>query len=97
MQTRVDHEILLGLLDRSGLDDRSLERLLGVHQTTLWRLRNGKIAKVSRYIETLRRHVVVPSRDADTALVENLVAVSGRSPALRAMLLALQSFMQEPA
>lgn len=97
MQTRVDHEILLDLIDRSGLDDRSLERLLGVHQTTLWRLRNGRIAKVRRYIEALRAHVVVPPGDTDTALIANLVAVSGRSPALRAMLVALQSFMQEPA
>lgn len=97
MPSRVDHEVLLSLMDRSGLDERGLTSLLGVHQTTVWRLRGGKIAKVSKYIAILRAHLGEGGAPGDAELAAGLVELSRHSPGLREMLLALHRFMQESA
>jgi hypothetical protein len=97
MSSRIDHEVLLSLMDRSGLDERGLAIVLGVHQTTVWRLRGGKIAKVDKYIDRLRSHLGETGAPGDAELVAGLVALSRHSPGLRELLRALHRFMQESA
>lgn len=97
MASRIDQERLKAVLDRSNLNDRELGAFLGVHQTTVWRLRAGKIYKISKYIEKLQ------SRFGSGEIInghyspEYLVELSKHSPGLQEVLTALSKFMQENA
>jgi predicted XRE-type DNA-binding protein len=84
------------LIDRTGMNDRELGALLDVAQSTAWRLRNGKIHKVDDYVQALREHLgnahdARPVDDID--LVNDLVALSTRVPAVKDALLALRRIM----
>lgn len=88
---------LNALIARTGMNDRELGVLLGVAQSTAWRLRNGKIRTTERYVHRLREHLGdggdTISID-DMSLVTELVALSSQLPELREALLALYKFMR---
>lgn len=88
---------LNALIARTGMNDRELGALLGVAQSTAWRLRNGDIKKVEPYIQQLREHLG-DTGDAlsmdDLSLVTELVTLSQQLPELREALLALYRFMR---
>lgn len=88
---------LNALIARTGLNDRELGALLGVAQSTTWRLRNGRIRRIEPYIQRLREHLG-DAADAfpidDQNLVTELVALSSQLPELRETLLALYKFMR---
>jgi len=88
------------LIARTGMNDRELGALLGVAQSTAWRLRNGDIHKIDRHVRRLREYL--GEADAaipvdDVSLVNELVVLSARVPALREALLALHKIMQHYA
>jgi hypothetical protein len=90
--TRIDQERVEILLGKSGLNDRQIGERIGVDQSTVWRLRNGRIAKVSRYIGLLEKQV--PGATPENGF-EGLEELAGQSPAFRAVLEALLQFMHE--
>ena len=92
MTTRIDQERVKILLEKCGLNDREIGQQIGADQSTVWRLRNGKISKVGRYIEPLER--LVPARKTQGDLAE-LADLAKQSPALKAVLESLLQFMHE--
>lgn len=97
MASRIDHEQIQLLLKQSGLNDRQVGERIGVHQATVWRLRNRKIQKVDKYIERLRGLVSVDAGEVSGFDVERLAALARESPALKSLLISLTQFMQEDA
>lgn len=86
------------LIAQAQVNDRQLGEILGVSQSTGWRLRNGRIRKIEAYVLRLRAHLGAPERsdsDDDASLIADLVALASRLPPLRDALLALQSIMHE--
>ena len=84
------------LIARTGVNDRELGEILGVNQSTAWRLRNGRIKNVNVYILRLRAHFDEPEQggcDDDAGLVADLIALSARMPALKDALVALRNIM----
>ena len=92
MATRIDQDRIRILLEKIGLNDRQIGEQIGVDQSTIWRLRNGRTSKVSRYIDRLEALVPEPAASHD---FESLEALAGQSPAFRAVLEALMQFMHE--
>lgn len=100
MVTSLVHAQLNALIARVGVNDRELGELLGVAQSTAWRLRNGHIRKVEPYVQRLRTHLgeaEIVDSDDDASLITELVVLSGRVPALREALLALRKIMHQHA
>ena len=88
------------LIAQAQVNDRELGQILGVNQSTAWRLRNGHIKKVDPYLLRLRVHLGASENsegDDDASLIADLVALSCRIPALRDALLALRRIMRESA
>lgn len=86
------------LIARAQVNDRELGEILGVGQSTAWRLRNGRIRKVEAYVLRLRAHLGAlerPESDDDASLIADLVALASRVPALRDALLALRNIMHK--
>lgn len=96
MASRIDHERFRALLDRTVLNDRELGAALGVNQSTAWRLRRGKIQKISKYIAPLEALVGEIAAPPDRA-VADLLDIARQSPALKEVLEALSRFMRESA
>ncbi len=99
MASSLDQAQLEALIARSGMNDRELGECLGVAQSTAWRLRNGQISKVEAYVRVLRERLggAEEETDDDFRLVSDLVALSGRIPALRRALQALREIMHNSA
>jgi hypothetical protein len=88
------------LVDQSGLGDRALAAMLGVDQSTAWRLRHGKIAKMSVYTAKLETHLGITGTGEDASedvLVSDLVALARHSPGLKQALIALRKIMHNHA
>lgn len=81
---------------RSGMTEAQIAGVLGVTQSTVSRLKNGKIAKVSDYQQKLDDYLGHESKAQPDDLSE-LMAMAQSSPALREALIALQRFMRENA
>jgi transcriptional regulator with XRE-family HTH domain len=97
MASSLEHEKLKDLLRRLGDSDREVALRLGVNPSTVWRLRNGKIYKINRYIRLASLAVgeALP-QVGDRALVDLMVQAEA-SPRLRALLLSLRDVLQESA
>jgi predicted XRE-type DNA-binding protein len=95
--TRLEIQKLRGLIDQSGMTDRELERLFGVAQSTVWRLKHGKIQKIQWYIAKLEAAMGVRDRATDEQVVSELDALSRHSPEMRRILRSLHALMQESA
>jgi len=89
------------LIAQAQVNDRELGEILGVNQSTAWRLRNGRIRKIERYLHGLGEYLGVPnnfaSSDDDAGLIADLVVLSSRTPALKDALLALRKLMHNTA
>jgi predicted XRE-type DNA-binding protein len=81
---------------RSGMTEAQMAKVLGVTQSTVSRLKNGKIAKVSSYQRKLDDHLGHESKVQGDDFSE-LMALAQSSPALREALIALQRLMRESA
>lgn len=81
---------------RSGMTEAQLAEVLGVTQSTVSRLKNGKIAKFSSYQRKLDKHFGQGSKGRPDDFSE-LIALAQSSPALREALIALQRLMRENA
>lgn len=81
---------------QSGMTDAELAKVLGVNQSTVSRLRHGKVAKVAKYQRKLDQHLSLAVADRPDPLSE-LIAMTQYSPALRDALVALRRLMQENA
>jgi transcriptional regulator with XRE-family HTH domain len=92
MASRVDKERVKILLEKSGLNDREIGERIGVHQTTIWRLRSGAISKVSKYLDRLEALSQLERKEGDLAELSELAK---KSPALKAVLESLLHFMRE--
>lgn len=85
------------MVEQSGLSDPELEKLFGITQSTLWRAKNGRIAKLGRYISCLQQHVAGAQLDGERVMVEDLLHLSHFSPEVRHILESLHSLMQKNA
>lgn len=84
------------LIARAEVNDRELGEILGISQSTAWRLRNGHIMKIEAYIHRLRAHLGASERsDDDASLIADLVTLARRVPALKDALLALRNIMHK--
>jgi|GEM_PF-6309964 len=97
MTSRVDQEWVQLLLRRLGQNDREIGEKIGVAQSTIWRLRNRKISKVTKYIEMINRATGVSLNDGVGLEFAELIALAEESPGLEAILIALSQFMREDA
>jgi ribosome-binding protein aMBF1 (putative translation factor) len=96
MQKTFAQGILSATMGRSGMTDAELAAVLGVNQSTISRLKHGKIAKVAKHQRRLDRHLGLGAGDGADDLSE-LIALARASPALREALFALQRLMRENA
>lgn len=87
---------LAAAISRSGMTDTALAAVLGVNQSTVSRLRHGKIGKVFKHQEKLDQHFGIVPDDRNDDLAE-LIAMARSSPALREVLVVLHRFMRENA
>jgi transcriptional regulator with XRE-family HTH domain len=87
---------LSAAIKRSGMTEAQLAKIFDVSQSTISRLKNGKIAKVSTYLQKLTEFLGPSYSEGDGDFSE-LVALAKSSPALREALLALQRLMHENA
>jgi predicted XRE-type DNA-binding protein len=88
------------LIAQAGLNDRELGEVLGVNQSTAWRLRNGRIRRIEGHVHRLRAYVTARAQEAengDASLIPDLVALAARVPALKDALIALRSIMHNYA
>jgi hypothetical protein len=86
------------LLLRTGLNDREIGDVLGFSQSTVWRMRNGKISKLDKHIMALEAHLGISGQGAsDAEMIADLVGYSRQVPALRETLIALYALMQKNA
>lgn len=97
MGTRIDHDRLALLFSRSTENDAAIAKAIGVNQSTVWRLRKGKIEKVGKYLPMLEAHLGVAVTGNASDEIQLLTELAHRSPALAEMLTALSRFMQERA
>lgn len=97
MTSRIDQERVQLLLRRLGQNDREIGEKIGVAQSTVWRLRNRKIIKVAKYIETLSGASGGTPDDSVGLDLAELIALAEESPGLRAVLVSLNRFMREDA
>lgn len=85
------------ILSRSGLSEVRLADLLGVHQSTVSRLKNCKIKKIERYWVAFKMSDV-PTDGIDEQFAErmaDLERAARHSPTLRVLLQKLHEIMQE--
>ncbi|MBL4767787.1 MAG: hypothetical protein JKY94_08750 [Rhodobacteraceae bacterium] len=78
-------------------DDRQLERALGVSRSTVWRLRNGKISKLGKYIIVLEDIVDQRFPKPMDAILDDLRLWSNDSKELQEILTSLHKVLQETA
>lgn len=88
---------LLGLIDRFDGNDTELARLLAVDRTTVWRLKNGKIRKLDKYVDALS--AVVGSSESVTIemAIGDLALWARRSPDVRTVLMSLHEMLRNSA
>jgi transcriptional regulator with XRE-family HTH domain len=96
MRKSSNHVRFLALAQRSGLSDADLAKVLKVNQSTVWRLKNDRIAKNEKHIALLERHIQQSPSTEDDEL-DDLIAMAKLSPRLRTALLALRRLMHEDA
>jgi ribosome-binding protein aMBF1 (putative translation factor) len=96
MHKTLAHARLFVTIGRSGMTDAELAAVLGVNQSTISRLKHGKIAKVGRHQRKLDEYLGLGGGDRTDDLSE-LIAMAQSSPALREALVALQRLMRENA
>lgn len=99
MDRSLDQIRLDALIERSGLNDRELAELCGVSQPTAWRLRNGKIAKVRKYVAVLDGHLgrSPAGSMSDDEMMTDLAIYARQVPALREALASLHQLIQKNA
>jgi len=88
---------LLSLIDLSGLSDTELEILFGVRQSTVWRLKNGKIRKIDRYVDTLIALPQFSGPVTEERVISDLLTFSQHSNGVRDILHSLHELMRERA
>lgn len=86
--------LLLGLIDRFDGNDAELARLFGVSRTTVWRLKKGKIRKVSRYVDALSAVVGTSESTMADVAIEELASWARRSGEVRAILISLHRMLR---
>lgn len=96
MKKTIAQALLSIAIVRSGLTEAQIAGVLGVTQSTVSRLKNGKIAKVSRYQQKLDDYFGHEPMVHQNEFSE-LMALAQSSPALREALIALQRLMREYA
>jgi predicted transcriptional regulator len=96
MKKTIAQALLSIAIVRSGLTEARIAEVLGVTQSTVSRLKNGRIAKVSSYQEKLDDYLGHGSKVQQNEFSE-LMALAQSSPALREALIALQRLMRENA
>ena len=87
---------LSAAIARSGMPDTEIAAVLGVNQSTAWRLRHGKIAKTASHQRKLDDYLGRAASDQVDDLSE-LTAIAQTSPALRETLAALRRLLHENA
>lgn len=99
MEGKLGYVRLMALVDKSGLTDAGLSALLRVDQSTVSRLKNNHILKVSKYIRILEAHLGsgAPDELSDEDVARELLELSRRSPQLRETLRSLHRLMRESA
>jgi len=97
MNTPPGHLHFLSLIDRFEGDDTELAALLGVSRTTVWRLKSGKIFKISKYISALEMQMDGTAADTLDRVIEDLANWSRHSAEVRALLTSLHTVLHEPA
>jgi transcriptional regulator with XRE-family HTH domain len=80
-----------------GNDDARLAAVLGISRSTVWRLKNGKIHKLDRYIEALDQHFGAAQVQSLEGVLDDLRLWSKDSPELRRVLISLHKIVQESA
>jgi len=88
------------LIEQAQMNDRELGKILGVSQSTAWRLRNGHIGKVEPYLRRLQVYLGVSESangDDNVKLIADLVVLSSQVPDLRNLLLVLRRIMHKNA
>ena len=96
----VDQARFEALVVRIGLNDRALGTVIGVGQSTVWRMRQGKIYKLSNYIAKMESHLGISAdsdRSDDDVLVTDLMLLARHSPELKQALIALRDIMHKKA
>ena len=83
-------------IERSGLTDTQIGSFLGLYQSTVSRLKNGFIRKVSKYQGKFDAYLGTSSSD-DGSEMSDLAAMAALSPALRDLLIAVRRLMQTNA
>lgn len=83
-------------ISRSGLTDAELATVLGVNQSTVSRLKHGRISKVTKHQRKLDEYLGRAATGQIGGLSE-LMAIAESSPALRETLAALYRLMRENA
>ena len=78
------------------MTDADLAKVLGVNQSTVSRLKRGKIAKVFKHQRKLDEHLGLAAADQSDDFGE-LISIAQSSPALREALVALHRLMRENA
>ncbi len=97
MNTPPGHLHFLSLVERFGGSEGQLATALGVSRTTVWRLKSGKISKISRYISILEKQMDSAKVDPLDRVLEDLVAWSRHSSEVRAVLTSLHSVLHKSA
>lgn len=97
MRSRIDSLRLGTLLARVKESDAELGRALGVNQSTVWRLRHGRIGKIDKYIPRLEAHLGLQEGATAPDRLDAILTLAEQSPALADVLVALGRFMQERA
>jgi transcriptional regulator with XRE-family HTH domain len=96
MQKTLAQVLLSATIGRSGMTDAKLASVLGVNQSTVSRLKHGRIAKVARHQRKLDEYLGLGASDRTDDFSE-LMAIAQSSPALREALVALRRLMRENA
>ncbi len=96
MPKTIAQALLSTTMERSGMTDAQLGSVLGVNQSTISRLKHGRIAKVARHQRKLDEYLGVKAAGRTDVLSE-LMAMARSSPALHEALVAIQRLMRENA
>lgn len=98
MNSSLNQARLNDLLLRTGLNDRQIGDILGVAQSTVWRMRHGKISKLEKYITKLEERLGTGGPHVtDAEMIADLVGYSRQVPALRETLVSLHALMRQNA
>ncbi len=93
----INHLKLLSLIHRFEGNDRDLEQVLDVSRATVWRIKNGKISKINKYIEILEGVLGDSHSSPIDCVFEDLKLWSSSSKELREILISLHTVLQESA